>query len=59
MLKYIKGAPRKGPLYKSNGLHKIDAYSNANYASDVGDKKSISSFCTYLGGNIVTWKSMK
>ena len=37
----------------------IEAYSYSDYASDKGDRKLTSGYCTYVGGNIVTWRSKK
>ena len=34
-------------------------FSNANYVGDKGDRKSTSGYCTFVGGNLVTWKSKK
>ena len=35
------------------------AYSDSRYAGDHGDRKSTSGFCTYVGDNLVTWRSKK
>ena len=37
----------------------IEAYSDAGYAGDKGDRKSTIGYCTYIGGNLVTWRSRK
>ena len=55
ILEYIKGSPSKGLLFKKNGHLRIEAYLDASYASDRGDGKSTSAFCTFLGGNLITW----
>ena len=34
-------------------------FSDCSYASDRGDQQSISGYCTFLGGNLVTWQSKK
>ena len=34
-------------------------FSDVNYAGNKGDRKSTSSYCTFVGGNLVTWKSKK
>ena len=56
VLAYIK-APGKGLIYKKHGHLQVEAYLDSSYASDKGDKKSISGYCTYVGGNLVTWRS--
>ena len=46
-------------LYQKHEHLHIKAYSNSNYASGKGDRKCTFDYCTYIGGNIVTWKSKK
>ncbi|KAL0392835.1 UNVERIFIED_CONTAM: Retrovirus-related Pol polyprotein from transposon RE2 [Sesamum radiatum] len=59
ILKYIKTSPGKGLLFKQHGHVKIEAYSDADYAGSKDDRKSTSGHCTYVGGNLVTWRSKK
>ncbi|XP_020262510.1 uncharacterized protein LOC109838480 [Asparagus officinalis] len=59
ILAYVKSCPGKGLLYKKHDHTHISAFSDAGYAGDMGDRKSISGFCTYVGGNLVTWRSKK
>ncbi|KAK4386004.1 Retrovirus-related Pol polyprotein from transposon RE1 [Sesamum angolense] len=46
-------------LFKRHGHVKIEAYSDADYAGVKDDRKSTSGYCTYVGGNLVTWRSKK
>jgi len=55
ILTYIKGSPDKGLMYKKHGRLRIEGYSNSNYAWDKRDRKSTFHYCTYVGGNLVTW----
>ncbi|KAK4390013.1 Retrovirus-related Pol polyprotein from transposon RE2 [Sesamum angolense] len=59
ILKYIKASPGKGLLFKRHGHVKIEAYSDADYAGAKDDRKSTFGYCTYVGGNLVTWRSKK
>jgi hypothetical protein len=43
---------------KRNNTNAICCYSDANWAGSF-DRKSITDFCTFVGGNLVTWKSKK
>ena len=54
VLSYVKDAPRKGLIYKRSGNLKVEAYSDSGYVGDRGDRKSTSSFGTYVRGNLVT-----
>ncbi|XP_020243321.1 uncharacterized protein LOC109821552 [Asparagus officinalis] len=59
ILAYIKSCPGKGLLYKKHGHTHISIFSDAGYTGDIGDRKSTSGFCTFIGGNLVTWRSKK
>jgi len=59
ILAYIKSSPEKSLLYKKYAKVRIFGYSDSGYASDKGDRKSITSYCTFVGGNLVTWRSKK
>jgi hypothetical protein len=43
---------------KRNNTNTICDYSNADWAGSF-DRKSTTDFCTFVGGNLVTWKSKK
>jgi len=38
---------------------RISEYSDSGYAGDRGDRKSNTGYCTFVGGNMVTWRSKK
>ncbi|KAK8913906.1 hypothetical protein KSP39_PZI024435 [Platanthera zijinensis] len=59
ILEYVKAAPGKGLLFQKHGHLRVEAYSDSSYADDKGDRKSTSGFCTFIGGNLVSWKSKK
>ena len=37
----------------------VETYSDAGYAGDKADRKSHGGYATYVGGNLVTWRSQK
>ncbi|KAM2022235.1 hypothetical protein ACFX16_044164 [Malus domestica] len=59
ILRYLKGSVGRGILMKKNGSNHIMAYTDADWAGNSLDRKSTTSFCTFVGGNLVTWKSKK
>ncbi|RVW96946.1 Retrovirus-related Pol polyprotein from transposon RE1 [Vitis vinifera] len=60
ILRYLKNAPRKGILFAKNVDHQsIEVYTDADWAGAVDDKRSTSGYFTFVGGNLVTWKSKK
>src|ERR1039457_7403798 len=58
ILRYLKGNPGKGILMKNNNSNNICGYSDADWAGSF-DRKSTTGFCTFVVGNLVTWKSKK
>ena len=48
----------KKVLYKKHGHVFISEYSNSGYVGDKGDRKS-TEYCTFVGGNLVTWRRKK
>ncbi|KAG6483737.1 hypothetical protein ZIOFF_060391 [Zingiber officinale] len=59
ILRYLKSCPRKGLLFKGGGDLKVECYSDADWAGSRDDRRSTSGYCTFLGGNLVTWRSKK
>ena len=52
-----KGNPGKGILFKKGEGMTLEAYTDADYAGSLVDRRSTSGYCTFLGGNLVTWRS--
>jgi hypothetical protein len=44
-------------LFERNDKLIRDAYIGADYVGFLVDRKSTFGYCTFLGGNLVTWKS--
>ena len=59
ILSYLKSAPGRGLHYSYHGHLDVTSYSDSGYAGDRGDRKSTSRYCTFVGGNLVTWRSKK
>ncbi|CAL2271851.1 unnamed protein product [Prunus armeniaca] len=57
--RYLKSAPGKGLIFSKHGHLNIDGYSDADWAGNVTDRKSTSGYFTFVGGNLVTWRSKK
>ncbi|KAM2181919.1 hypothetical protein ACFX1Q_032474 [Malus domestica] len=55
ILAYLKSAPGKGILYECHGHMRIEGFTDADWASDVIDKRSTFGYFTFVGGNLVTW----
>ncbi|CAL2245578.1 unnamed protein product [Prunus armeniaca] len=59
ILRYLKSAPGKRLMFSKHGHLNIDGYSDADWAGNVTDRKSTSGYFTFVGGNLVTWRSKK
>ena len=59
ILRYLKSCPRKGLWFKRNGHLNVEGYCDADWASCQDDRRSTSGYCTFVGGNLVSWRSKK
>ncbi|XP_020584559.1 uncharacterized protein LOC110027457 [Phalaenopsis equestris] len=59
VLHYLKGNLGKGILFKRNDTLTLEAYTDADYVGSIVDRRSTTRYCTFLGGNLVTWRSKK
>ncbi|WJZ84337.1 hypothetical protein VitviT2T_003945 [Vitis vinifera] len=59
ILRYLKSTPGKGLFFKKSEEKTIEAYTDADWAGSVTDRRSTSGYCTYIWGNLVTWRSKK
>ncbi|XP_071939248.1 secreted RxLR effector protein 161-like [Coffea arabica] len=59
ILRYLKRTPGKGIFFKAQGHLQVEAYTDADWAGCITDRRSTSGYCTYVGGNLVTWRSKK
>ena len=59
ILQYLKGSPGKGLMLRKHDHLRIEGYTDADWAGSVTDKKLTSGYLTFVGGNLVTWRSKK
>jgi hypothetical protein len=59
ILRYLKGSIGRGILMRNNNHTRIMGYSDADWAGSAYDRKSTTGYCTFVGGNLVSWKSKK
>uniref|UniRef100_A0A2N9GSX8 Integrase catalytic domain-containing protein n=1 Tax=Fagus sylvatica TaxID=28930 RepID=A0A2N9GSX8_FAGSY len=59
ILKYLKNAPGRGLFCRSSGHLRIEGYTDADWAGSPSDRKSTTGYCTFIGGNLVIWRSKK
>ena len=55
ILRYLKSAPWKGILFTKNvDCQSVDAYSDADWAGAIDDRRCTLGYFTFVGGNLVT-----
>ncbi|KAL5739715.1 hypothetical protein ACOSP7_028607 [Xanthoceras sorbifolium] len=59
ILRYLKGAPGRGLMFSKNEHLDIEGYTDADWAGNASDRRSTSGYFTFVGGNLVTWRSKK
>ena len=59
IVKYLKNSPEMGLFFAKVETMEVEIYTDADWASSSLDRRSISGFCSFLGGNLITWRSKK
>jgi hypothetical protein len=59
ILRYLKNAPGRGLLFSKSSELEVMGYTNADWAGDQTNRRSTSGYFTFVGGNLVTWRSKK
>ncbi|XP_020419495.1 uncharacterized protein LOC109949168 [Prunus persica] len=59
ILRYLKSTSEKGLMFSKNGDLEVVGYTDADWAGSISDRRSTSSYFTFVGGNLVTWWSKK
>ncbi|PKU72758.1 putative mitochondrial protein [Dendrobium catenatum] len=58
ILLYVKGTITHGlPIIPGDTT--LHTFTDADWASDLTDRKSISGFCTFMGSNLLSWSVKK
>ncbi|KAL0745699.1 hypothetical protein Bca101_101793 [Brassica carinata] len=59
VLSYLNGSQGQGVWMGCNRSTEVVGYCYADWAGDRADRRSTTGYCTFIGGNLVTWKSKK
>ncbi|KAA0025288.1 Cysteine-rich RLK (receptor-like protein kinase) 8 [Cucumis melo var. makuwa] len=59
ILRYLKNTPGKGLMCRKTNKKTIEAYTDSDWVGSIIDRKSTSAYCTFVWGNLVTWRSKK
>lgn len=59
ILRYLKSCPGKGLMFFNNGHLRMKTYTNADWVGSPDDKRYTSGYCTFVEGNLVSWRNKK
>ena len=57
ILRYLKGALGRGLFFNKSEERSVEAFTDANSAGSVKDKRSTTGYYTFVWGNLVTWRT--
>ncbi|RVW59741.1 Retrovirus-related Pol polyprotein from transposon RE1 [Vitis vinifera] len=55
---YLKGSLRQGLFFKKGDSKMVEIYTNVDWAGSEEDRRSTTGYCTYVWGNLVTWRRL-
>ena len=59
VLRYLRGTITRRLFFPRSSSFQLQAYSDATWASDSSDRRSLSAYCVFLGGSLIAWKTKK
>jgi len=59
ILRYLKNAPGQGLFYPVQNPHRLQAFSDLDWATCNITRKSITGYCVFYGNCLISWKSKK
>ncbi|RVW25921.1 Retrovirus-related Pol polyprotein from transposon RE1 [Vitis vinifera] len=58
ILRYLKMTPGKGLFFRKTENRDTEVYSDADWAGNIIDRRSTSGYCSFVWGNLVTWRGL-
>ena len=59
VLRYLKATQDYGLKFFREGSLTLTGFTDADWACDLDDRKSVGAYCIYLGNNLISWSSKK
>ncbi|GKC47617.1 ribonuclease H-like domain-containing protein [Tanacetum coccineum] len=59
VLRYLKSAPGAGIIYTKSATSSISTYEDSDWAKCKMTRRSVSGYCVFVCGGLVSWKSKK
>nr|CAN66507.1 hypothetical protein VITISV_034008 [Vitis vinifera] len=59
IIRYVQGTSTRGLFFPTGNSTRLAAYSDADWAGCADTRRSITSWCVFLGDALISWKSKK
>ncbi|KAL0342994.1 UNVERIFIED_CONTAM: Retrovirus-related Pol polyprotein from transposon TNT 1-94 [Sesamum angustifolium] len=59
LVRYLKGCPERGLLFPASNPFTVTTYCNADWVSYADSPRSLTGYCIFLGGALISWKTKK
>ena len=59
ILRYLKGSLGRGLYFKKGDHRGLAIYIDADWVGSISNRRSTFGYCSYVWGNLVTWRSKK
>lgn len=59
LVRFLKQAPGQGLFFPASNTFQLSAFCDADWATCPTTRRSITSFCIFLGSSLISWKSKK
>jgi hypothetical protein len=57
VLRYLRETISRRSLFPCSSSLQLHAYCDTTWASDSSDRRALSSYCVFLGGSLIAWKT--
>ena len=59
VLRYLKGTIHLGLFIRPSTSYTLNGFTDADWASNIDDRRSTGGYCIFLGSNLISWSSRK
>src|SRR4051812_16736456 len=59
ILHYLKGSRSKGIVFSKNESRRVEIFTDSDWGGSSTDRRSTTGYCSFVWGNLVTWRSKK
>ncbi|KAL0390458.1 UNVERIFIED_CONTAM: Retrovirus-related Pol polyprotein from transposon RE2 [Sesamum calycinum] len=59
LVRYLKGSSTLGLFFGTDSPLTLSAFSDSDWASCLDTRRSVTGYCVFLGGSLVSWKTKK